>query len=80
MFRILRKFGWLVHPTKCVGLHVPVSIFVALGTLIDLETQRYRVTEDTIARIAAKALSLLQGSSSITARMLASFKGLVGST
>ena len=80
MFRILHKFGWLVHPTKCIGLHVPVSIFVALETLIDLETQTYRVTEDTIAHIAAEALSLLQGSSSITARMLASFKGLVGST
>ena len=80
MLRILRKFGWLIHPTKCVGVVAAVQLFVALGTLVDLATQTYRVTESTIQRIVTKAEALMRGPRSVPARQLASFKGLVAST
>ena len=80
MLRVLRKFGWLVHPTKCVGLSEAAQIFAALGTLIDLVSQTYKVTEGTICRIVSKARALMCGPRSVPARTLASFKGLVSST
>ena len=43
MIRLLTEFGWLIHPTKCVGTSEAAQTFVALGTLVDLATQTYAV-------------------------------------
>ena len=32
LINVLRRFGWLIHPTKCVGTSVVVQAFQALGT------------------------------------------------
>jgi hypothetical protein len=31
MLGVLREFGWLIHPTKCVGTSSALQTFVALG-------------------------------------------------
>ena len=51
MLRTLRQFGWLIHPTKCVGVSEAVQTFTALGTLVDLATQTYSVPAATVDRI-----------------------------
>ncbi len=61
MLRTLRQFGWLIHPTKCVGTATAESAFVALGTLVDLATQTYAVPPTTLARILHDVTALLTG-------------------
>ena len=43
LINALRRFGWLVHPTKCVGTSVAVQAFQALGAWVDPLTQSYRL-------------------------------------
>ena len=76
----LREFGWLIHPTKCVGTVTAESAFIALGTLVDLATQTYAVPPATLSRILHGATALLTGPPSVGVRAVARFKGLVAST
>ena len=80
MIRTLREFGWLIHPTKCVGTSSAESAFVALGTLVDLATQTYAVPPATVARILHGITALLTGPPSVGVRAVARLKGLVAST
>ena len=80
MVHILGEFGWLVHPTKCVGLTEAVQSFKALGTIVDLATQMYSVPPDTVARILAGIESLMTGPPSVGVRTVAKVKGLLTST
>ena len=43
LMHVLRRFGWLVHPTKFCGVSQAVQAFQALGTLVDLATQSVSV-------------------------------------
>jgi hypothetical protein len=80
MLRILRAFGWLIHPTKCVGTSTAESAFVALGTLVDLAAQTYAVTPATLSRILHGVSTLLTGPPSVGVRSVARLKGLIAST
>ena len=61
MLAILRNFGWLIHPTKCVGTSSAVQTFVALGTLVDLVTHTYVVPPATVDRILSGLSALVSG-------------------
>ena len=80
MLRALRAFGWLIHPTKCVGTATAESAFVALGTLVDLATQTYAVPPATLDRILHGVVALLTGPPSVGVRTVARLKGLLAST
>ena len=80
MIRTLQTFGWLIHPTKCVGTSTAESAFVALGTLVDLATQTYAVPPATISRILHGITSLLSGPPSVGVLAVARLKGRVAST
>jgi len=80
MIRIMRQFGWLVHPTKCVGTSEALQSFIALGTTVNLASQTYSVTADKISCILSEAEALLTGPSRVCVRVVARFKGLVSST
>ncbi len=68
--RTLRTFGWLIHPTKCVGTSTAESAFVALSTLVDLATQTYAVPPATLARILHGFTALLTGPPSVGVRTI----------
>ena len=80
MLRTLRQFGWLIHPTKCVGVSEAVQTFTALGTLVDLATQTYSVPAATVDRILSGLTALTTGGPSVGVRSLARTKGLIAST
>jgi hypothetical protein len=80
MIHALQEFGWLIHPTKCVGTTTAVSAFVALGTLVDLASQTYAVPPATLSRIMHGVTTLLTGPPSVGVRSVARLKGLVAST
>ena len=80
MIRILKNFGWLIHPTKCVGTSEAIQTFVALGTQIDLAAQTYSVTADKLSGILSAAQTLLTGPPRVGVRTIARLKGLVSST
>jgi hypothetical protein len=61
MLGILREFGWLIHPTKCVGTSSALQTFVALGTLVDLVGHTYAVPPATLTRILAGLTALITG-------------------
>jgi hypothetical protein len=62
MFGILREFGWLIHPTECVGgTSSTLQTFVALGTLVDLVARTYAVPPATLTRIRAGLTVLITG-------------------
>ena len=65
MLRTLRQFGWLIHPTKCVGVSEAVQSFTALGTLVDLATQTYSVPAATVDRILSGLTALTTGGPSV---------------
>ena len=76
----LQQFGWLVHPTKCVGVSEATQSFTALGTLVDLATQMYSVPPDTVGRMLGGITALLTGSPRTGVRVVARVKGLITST
>ena len=80
MLSILRRFGWLVHPTKCTGVDVAVQAFKALGTWVDLRAQTYSVPAEAVQRILAAASALATGPAERPVRMVARLKGLLAST
>ena len=80
MIAVLRDFGWLIHPTKCVGTSEPAQLFVALGTLVDLATHTYSVPPATVDRLLSGITKLLTGPPSVGVRAVASIKGLITST
>ena len=58
LIAILRRFGWLVHPTKCTGTSEAVQAFRALGMWVDLATQTFAVPPDMVSRILDAATTL----------------------
>ena len=80
LVRILRRFGWLIHPTKCVGVTVAVRSFVALGTLVDLSAQTFSVPAAAVESILAAAHALASGPLAVPVRVVARLKGLVSAT
>ena len=80
LIQVLRRFGWLVHPTKCVGVRVAVRSFVALGTLVDLAAQTFSVPPATVDRITEAALALASGPAVVPVRLVARLKGLISAT
>lgn len=79
LIHVLRRFGWLIHPTKCVGTSVAVQAFQALGTWVDLLTQTYSVPPDTVRRILEAAERLATGPVQVPVRTVARLKGLLSS-
>ena len=80
MIAVLGEFGWLIHPTKCVGTTEPAQLFVALGTLVDLATHTYSVPPATVDRLLSGITSLITGPPSVGVRSVARIKGLITST
>jgi hypothetical protein len=80
MLCILCKFGWLIHPTKCVGTSSALQTFVALGTLVDVVAHTYAVPPATLTRIRAGLTSLITGPPRVGVRDVARVKGLLAST
>lgn len=77
MINVLRRFGWLIHPTKCVGTTTAVQVFQALGTVVNLATQTFSVPEATVRRILDAARSLATGPPLAPVRSVARLKGLI---
>jgi hypothetical protein len=61
MLGVLHEFGWLIHPTKCVGTTSALQTFVILGTLVDLMAHTYAVPPATLTRILAGLTALVTG-------------------
>jgi hypothetical protein len=61
MLGVLREFGWLFHPTKCVVTTSALQTFVALGTLVDLVAYTYAVPPATLTRIRTGLTALVTG-------------------
>ena len=80
ILHILQSFGWLIHPTKCVGTSVAVQAFTALGTLVDLATQTYSVPPATVDRILSGISALLAGPPTVGVRSVSRIKGLIPAT
>ena len=80
MIHVLRRFGWLIHPTKCTGVSEAIQVFRALGTVVDLATQLYSVPAETVERIIRAATSLATGPPMAPVRTVARLKGLVSAT
>ena len=80
LINVLRRFGWLIHPTKCVGTTSPVQVFQALGTVVDLATQTFSVPADTVRRILEAAQALATGPPEVPVRSVARLKGLISAT
>jgi len=80
LINVLRRFGWLIHPTKCVGTTAGVQVFQALGALVNLATQTFSVPPDTVRRILAAARILATGPPSVPVRSVARLKGLISAT
>ena len=80
LVHVLRRFGWLVHPTKCVGTTVAVQRFQALGTIVDLAAQVFTVPEPTLQRILEVARLLAAGPPTVPVRTIARLKGLIAAT
>ena len=76
----LRKFGWLVNEAKCTGTSEALQIFTALGTVVDLATQLYRVPSATVTRILDAAQRLATGPPAAPVRTVARLKGLITAT
>ena len=77
---VLRRFGWLIHPTKCVGMSAAVQVFQALGTIVNLATQTFAVPPDKVRRIVEAAQALATGPPSVPVRSVARLKGLLAAT
>lgn len=80
MVNVLQRFGWLVHPTKCVGVTTATQTFQALGTVVDLATQTFAVPRDTVNRILEAARALVTGPPLVPVRSVAHLKGLITAT
>jgi hypothetical protein len=82
MLSVLREFGWLIHPTKCVGTTSAIQVFVALGMLVNLVAHTYAVPPATLTRILAglTALAGLVSGRRVGVRDVARVKGLIAST
>ena len=80
MIHVLRRFGWLIHPTKCTGISEAIQVFQALGTVVDLATQLYSVPAATVERIISAATALATGPPMAPVRTVARLKGLISAT
>ena len=61
LLRILPRFGWLIHPTKCVGCAEPTARVLALGTLVDLAAQQFCVPADKLENLLGLARDVAGG-------------------
>jgi hypothetical protein len=82
LIRVLRRYGWLVHPTKCVGTTSAVQAFRALGTVVDLATQTFSeaVPNSTVRSILDAAHALATAPPTTPVRAVARLKGLISAT
>lgn len=80
IINVLRRFGWLIHPTKCVGTSHAVQVFQALGTIVNLATQTFSVPPDTVRRIMDAAETFATGPPMVPVRSVAKLKGLLTAT
>ena len=80
LLRILPRFGWLIHPTKCVGCAEPTVLFVALETLVDLAAQQFRVPADKLEYLLGLARDVAGGPDRVPAQVVARLKGLITSS
>ena len=39
--KTLKDFGWIIQPTKCVGIGIPLQPFEVLGVLVDLQRKMF---------------------------------------
>ena len=77
---IFLQFGWLVHPTKCLGCYVPTAEFVVLaplGTLVDLAAQKFLVPANKLEYLLSLAWGIAVGPNQAPARFVASLKGII---
>ena len=70
VLRILPRFGWLIHPTKCVGCGEPTARFVALDTLVDLAAQKFFVPTDKLEHLLSLARDVAEGTDQLPAHAL----------
>lgn len=80
LINVLRRFGWLVHPTKCVGTTQALQAFQALGTYVDLANQTFSIPAAAAGRILEAAASLANGPDLVPVRRVARLKGLLAAT
>jgi hypothetical protein len=77
---MLQRFGWLIHPTKCVGTTTAIQSFQALGTLADLAAQTFSVPPATMQRIPSAVSLLAEGPANVPVRAVARLKDLIAAT
>ena len=75
LIRIPFRFGWLVHPTQCVGCDEPTDRFVALGTLVGLAAQTFSVAADKLEYLLSLARDVAEGPDQVPAHIVARLKG-----
>ena len=81
LLRILLRFGWLIHPTKCVGFDEHTARFVALGTLVDFTAQKFFVPANKLEHMLSLARDVAERPDRVPgpARVVARLKGLITS-
>lgn len=82
MLAILRRFGWLIHPSwhPTTGTVVATQAFVALGVWVDLARQTFSIPADKLKCIRETLSRLHSGARSVPVRAVARAKGLLSST
>jgi hypothetical protein len=82
MVEFLENCGFVVEPArKCVGHEVALEAFPALGFIIDLKQQLFRMKPDRLARISACARELWElREKAVPAKQVAAFAGMVVSS
>ena len=76
LLRILPRFGWLIHPTKCVGCDEQTARFVALGKLVDLAAQKF----SSLPTMLSLARDVVEGPDQVTTHVVARLNGLITSS
>ncbi len=61
LINVLLRFGWLIHPTKCVGTTTATQVFQALGTIVDLATETFPFRRTPCAEFLRQPAPWLQG-------------------
>lgn len=78
MLEDMENYGFLVRAEKCLGVEDPLSTFGALGFIIDLEAQEFRVDMSKLRAVAEIARSLLSDKTGrVLVRRIASIVGLI---
>ena len=78
MVDTLRKFGWIIQLSKCVGVDAPVQTFESLGYVINLDSKMFLVPLAKVQKFVEVASSILR-SERIEVLLVAKAKGLLSS-